>query len=251
MLKEHGRIRQSGGRQALGPPVRVVGGSVAVGAAVALLAGVGSASAVPSVDQPPHKSYVCKYVSKPGEAERLQTGQNPIWVDNHSLLGYDGTVTVGQQFKDGQIRSVVIVANTKKLNPEPTVADCPPPTPPPTKPTTPPTKPTTPPPTKPTTPPPTKPTTPPTKPTTHPTTETKTQATGTATGAIRPTAKPQASVYELAPVNGGTTAAGTSEDDGVRPGQAALALAGLLGLGIAIGVRRPRVTRPERPRGDE
>jgi len=33
-----------------------------------------------------HKSYVCKYVDKPGEAERLQTGNNPIWVDNHALF---------------------------------------------------------------------------------------------------------------------------------------------------------------------
>jgi hypothetical protein len=214
----------------------VVGGSVAVGAALVLLAGVGSAGAAPSADQPPHKSYVCKYVSKPGVTERRQTGQNPIWVDNHSLLGYDGTVTVGQQFKDGQIRSVVIVANTKKLNPEPTVAACPSPTPPPTKPTTPPTKPTTP---------------APTKSTTHTTTATKTHTTGTPTQAIRPTARPQASVYELSPVNGGTTAAAAAQDDGVGPGQAALALAGLLGLGIAIGVRRPRVTRPQPPREDE
>ncbi len=78
-----------------------------------------------------HKSYVCKYVSKPGEAERLQTGQNPIFVDNHALLGGPGDVYVGQEFKDGQFRSVVIVANTPKLNPEPGVDQCPPVTPPP------------------------------------------------------------------------------------------------------------------------
>jgi hypothetical protein len=69
-------------------------------------------------------------VGKPGVDERLQTGRNPIWVDNHSLLGYDGTVSVGQEFKDKQGRSVVIVANTKKLSPEPSIADCPPVTPP-------------------------------------------------------------------------------------------------------------------------
>ncbi|MGN6722368.1 MAG: InlB B-repeat-containing protein [Marmoricola sp.] len=72
-----------------------------------------------------HKSYVCKYVDKPGQPERLQSGQNPIWVDNHSLLGYNGLVTVGQQFKDAQGRSVVIVANTVKLNPEPSISSCP------------------------------------------------------------------------------------------------------------------------------
>lgn len=81
--------------------------------------------------QPPHKSYVCKYVGTPGLNERLQTGQNPIWVDNHSLLGYDGTVTVGQQFRDGQGRSIVVVANTHQLDPEPGLDSCPPPQGPP------------------------------------------------------------------------------------------------------------------------
>ena len=74
-----------------------------------------------------HKSYVCKYVGKPGKAERLQTGQNPIWVDNDSLPGFvKGSLAyVGETFADGQGKSVVIVANTPRLNPEPTVADCP------------------------------------------------------------------------------------------------------------------------------
>ena len=78
-----------------------------------------------------HKSYVCKYVNTPGEGEVLQTGNNPIWVDNNSLLGEDGETFVGQEFTDAQGRSVVIVANTAKLDPEPTVEDCPPPNPPP------------------------------------------------------------------------------------------------------------------------
>ena len=79
-----------------------------------------------------HKSYVCKFKNAPGGGETLQTGQNPIWVDNHSLLGYDGTVTVGQSFKDAQGRSVVIVANTAKLSPEPGIDQCPAPVGPPT-----------------------------------------------------------------------------------------------------------------------
>ncbi|MGH3307319.1 MAG: hypothetical protein ACRDOX_06475, partial [Nocardioides sp.] len=79
-----------------------------------------------------HKSYVCKYVNTPGEGEVLQTGNNPIWVDNNSLLGEDGETFVGQEFTDAQGRSVVIVANTAKLDPEPTVEDCPPPNNPPT-----------------------------------------------------------------------------------------------------------------------
>jgi hypothetical protein len=114
---------------------RIAAGVVAAGAVVGLFAGAGSAAATPMAPPGPHKSYVCKYVGKPGVDERLQTGNNPIFIDNHALLGYNGTVTVGQEFKDRQGRSVVIVANTERLNPEPTVADCPPPTPP-TPPTT-------------------------------------------------------------------------------------------------------------------
>src|SRR5574338_388741 len=79
-----------------------------------------SASATPKI----HKSYVCKYVGTPGVDERLQTGRNPIWVDTHALLGSDGETYVGQEFKDAQGRSVVIVANTPKLNPEPGIDAC-------------------------------------------------------------------------------------------------------------------------------
>ncbi len=73
-----------------------------------------------------HKSYVCKYVGTPYVDERLQTGDNPIFVDNHSLLGHDGTTYVGQEFSDKHGKSVVIVANTEKLDPEPGLGDCPP-----------------------------------------------------------------------------------------------------------------------------
>lgn len=87
---------------------------------LAVLTGV-SAGAEPPI----HKSYVCKYVQKPGAFELLQGGGNPIWVDNHAMTGKDAPVKVGDRFSDGQILSVVIVANTAKLDPEPTVADCP------------------------------------------------------------------------------------------------------------------------------
>jgi hypothetical protein len=73
-----------------------------------------------------HKSYVCKYVGTPGVDERLQTGKNPIWVDNHSLTGkLNSVVKVGDTFSDKHVTSVVIVANTAKLRPEPTTAACP------------------------------------------------------------------------------------------------------------------------------
>lgn len=72
-----------------------------------------------------HKSYVCKYVGTPGVDERLQTGQNPIWVDNSALTGKDDDVKVGDTFSDKHGKSVVIVANTGKLNPEPDIDKCP------------------------------------------------------------------------------------------------------------------------------
>lgn len=91
------------------------------------------ASAAASQEHKIHKSYVCKYVGTPGVDERLQTGQNPIYVDNHSLA--PGTANndtyVGEEFSDAQGKSVVIVANTAKLDPEPDVSQCPAPIGPP------------------------------------------------------------------------------------------------------------------------
>lgn len=97
-------------------------------AAIGLLlasSGVAVLAGPTSADAPVHKSYVCKYVRKPGAFELLQTGQNPIWVANESLLGHDGVVKVGDQFSDGQFLSVVIVANTPQLDPEPGLSACP------------------------------------------------------------------------------------------------------------------------------
>jgi hypothetical protein len=58
----------------------------------------------------------------------LQTGDNPIWVANSSIQGYDpgvhGPVENGDTFSDKHIKSVVIKANSPKLDPEPSVADC-------------------------------------------------------------------------------------------------------------------------------
>ncbi|MGN6161550.1 MAG: InlB B-repeat-containing protein [Marmoricola sp.] len=83
----------------------------------------GTASAAPAKV---HKSYVCKYVKTPGGGEVLQSGQNPIWVDNHALGVPTGQLAfVGETFNDGQIKSVVVVANTPKLKPEPSVSICP------------------------------------------------------------------------------------------------------------------------------
>ena len=85
---------------------------------------------IASGTNPSDKVFVCKYVSKPGEAERLQTGQNPISVSVNSLVGPGEDVHIGDSFQDGQFRSVVIAFDVGQ--PEPDVSECPPPHPPPT-----------------------------------------------------------------------------------------------------------------------
>ncbi len=216
--------------------LRLTGGAVAVGSMLALVACVGGASATPTADQAPHKSYICKFVSKPGEAETLQSGQNPIWTDNHSLLGYDGTVTVGQQFRDGQFRSVVIVANTPKLDPEPPRSACllaPPPSSPPPSTTT----------TK--APPPPPPSTTTTKAPPPSTTTTKTPPPSTTTM----TAPPPSTVttYPLQPVSAGvTTDPGAA---GMTPGRIGLVMLALLGVAALLGgLRFPRLRRIGSPK---
>ena len=66
------------------------------------------------------KVFVCKYVGTPGVDERLQTGDNPISVDYHSLIG---APAIGQFFQDRQGRSVVIAFDIGQ--PEPDVSECP------------------------------------------------------------------------------------------------------------------------------
>ena len=54
--------------------------------------------------------YVCKFVGPPGVDEVLQTGQNPIFVDENSIKAQTGkdTVSIGDEFADAQGRSVVV-----------------------------------------------------------------------------------------------------------------------------------------------
>ena len=54
--------------------------------------------------------YVCKFVGTPGVDEVLQTGQNPIGVDENSIKAQTGkdTVSIGDEFPDAQGRSVVV-----------------------------------------------------------------------------------------------------------------------------------------------
>ena len=72
-----------------------------------------------------HKVYVCKYVGTPGTNERLQTGDNPISVDTHSLSGFTG---LGSFFNDAQGRSIAIAWDNGDHT-EPSVTMCPPPAP--------------------------------------------------------------------------------------------------------------------------
>ena len=101
----------------------LVGGSFAalgvftIGAGLALAAGTTSASAAGGVDK---KDYVCKYVGTPGVNERLQTGNNPIWVATD--------FPEGAFFEDHHGRSYVLIADTPRLNPEPDPSACPDPT---------------------------------------------------------------------------------------------------------------------------
>ena len=57
-----------------------------------------------------HKVVVCKYVGTPGVDERLQTGNNPIVVDYHSLPGFDpATDGFPFAFADAQGQSIAVM----------------------------------------------------------------------------------------------------------------------------------------------
>lgn len=91
-------------------PVAVFGLALAMAAlgAIALVAVTSATATQPPKE--PHKVYVCKYVGKPGVDERLQTGQNPIETDYHSLPGFPGYPggTFPFAFADAQGNSVAI-----------------------------------------------------------------------------------------------------------------------------------------------
>lgn len=79
--------------------------------------------------------YVCKYVGPPGTNESLQTGQNPIFVDENSILAETGgsSVSLGDTFPDAQGHSLVVAGPFAPpgTDPEPV---CPVSPPPPTSP---------------------------------------------------------------------------------------------------------------------
>ena len=191
-----------------------------LGVAAVVLGFLAPATAAPSRDKVVHKSYVCKYVGTPGVDERLQTGNNPIYVDNHSILGKD-VVTVGDLFTDAHGFSRVIVANTVKLDPEPGIESCPGYVPPTTTTTTEPSTTTT---TEPST---TTTTEPSTTTTTEPSTTTTEPSTATTTEPSTTTTEPSTSTTEpttQTPETGATVPSSTTAKPvvpGETPGEAA------------------------------
>lgn len=84
--------------------------------AACLMAGVVVAAApiAHASEGPDPKVLVCKYVGKPGVAERLKDGKNPIEVSANSLPGYTGgTPQPGDEFADAQERSLVVAEGTE------------------------------------------------------------------------------------------------------------------------------------------
>lgn len=77
--------------------------------------------------KPEPKVYVCKYIQKPGVAEVLATGQNPILVSGNATIGDIYEVA---QFKDRQEFSVVVAVYEEGV-PEPECPTSPTTTPPP------------------------------------------------------------------------------------------------------------------------
>ncbi len=200
----------------VGPGVLAAGVLTAVGVGIVGMMPQASAAS----GDPIHKSYVCKYVGTPGVDERLQpSDQNPIFVDNSSLTGKDNLTFVGETFSDAQGRSVVIVANTGKLDPEPTVANCPA-TPPTTKTST---------------------TTPATKTsTTTPATKTSTTTPATKTSTTTPATKTSTTSKPGGAGMPGSGAPRTGEVGAINPvnGLAALGLLGAAGALLAVRSRR-------------
>jgi len=95
-------------------------GVIAMTTGFAMMAVAGPAQAKPAV-----KVFVCKYVSTPGEAERLQTGNNPISVSSNAIKGYAG---IGSWFNDAQGRSYVLAEDLTRGGGqagEPDASECP------------------------------------------------------------------------------------------------------------------------------
>ena len=82
--------------------------SLAAATGIAAVGLVGLSSTAHAADAN-SKVWVCKYVRTPGGNEVLKAGKNPIEVSGHSVdKDKDGQVFVGDQFADGQERSVIV-----------------------------------------------------------------------------------------------------------------------------------------------
>lgn len=86
---------------------------IAIGAVIVLFGALDTTTAGPAAgsEAPPNekKVYVCKYVGTPYVDERLQTGDNPIWVSENAIPDPEGDgVHIDDEFADKQGRSIVI-----------------------------------------------------------------------------------------------------------------------------------------------
>jgi|SRR5688572_14195704 len=84
--------------------------SILVVLAALVLASTAGATPPPQLEGPngEHQVVVCKYVGTPGVDEELQTGQNPIVVDYHALLGAGFNGTFPFAFSDAQGQSIAV-----------------------------------------------------------------------------------------------------------------------------------------------
>lgn len=116
----------------------ITAGAFAVSGALTLAAGAAQAT-----NDDPHKVWVCKYVKKPGVAETLKGGKNPIFVDYASLTSKKTKPYVGETFQDAHFKSVVVQIGGSDPGVEACLPDTPPTEPPTSEPPTsePPTKP--------------------------------------------------------------------------------------------------------------
>lgn len=190
-------------------------GAFAVGGALTLAAGPAQAT-----KDDPHQVWVCKYVKKPGVAETLKGGKNPIFVDYASLTSKKTKPYIGETFQDAHLKSVVVQIGGSN----PGVAACLPKTPP----TTPPTS--------------TPPTTPPTtsKP---PKTTTTTSTSTTSTSTVQPPATTTPAAGGGVPGVGAPDTGGAGDTSPVNTlaGSGMLLAAG--GILAAEAVRRRRETQ--------
>lgn len=95
--------------------------------AIAALVSFGLAGQAAATHTAPHQVLVCKYVGQPGTDERLQTGQNPIVVDEAALVGKGFLGIFPWEFQDKQGQSIAVryLASGEKAGDKFSLDECP------------------------------------------------------------------------------------------------------------------------------